>query len=80
MTKLQKEIKELGNADLVGRFETLTVSEVHEENSVRGLTKKTHYEWQLVHDELVRRLDAKTRRKRRRMKSWTTCMTHYQPM
>lgn len=59
MTKLQKEIKELSNADLVNRFETLTVSKVHEENSVRGLTKKTHYEWQLVHDELVRRLDAK---------------------
>ena len=56
MTKLQKEIMELSNEDLVGRFETLTVAEVHEENSRRGLSKKTHNEWQIVHDELLRRL------------------------
>ncbi|GEM_PF-6614536 len=59
MTKLQKEIMELSDRDLVGRFETLTVSEVHEENSVRGLTKKTHNEWQLTRDELLRRLETK---------------------
>jgi len=59
MTKLQKEIMELSNADLVGRFETMTVREVHEENSVRGVSKKTHNEWQLAHDELLRRLETR---------------------
>ena len=56
MTALEKEIRSLNNKDLVGRFETLTVCEVHEENSRRGLTKKTHKEWEIVKAELLRRL------------------------
>lgn len=56
MTKLQKEITELSNEDLVDRFDYVCATMTKEINSVRGQTKKTANEWQLVRDELLRRL------------------------
>ena len=56
MTKLQKKITELSNEDLVDRFDHVCVTMTKEINSVRGQTKKTANEWQLVRGELLRRL------------------------
>lgn len=59
MTKQEKELREMSNADLVGHFDYICTKLTHEVGSMRGQTKKTTTDWQMTKAELLRRLDNK---------------------
>ena len=56
MTKLEKELKELDNKQIVKRFESLTIILTNEVNSRRGQTKRTTHEYECAKKELYSRL------------------------
>lgn len=57
MTKQEREIMAMDNEELVGAFDVACTTLTHEENSRRGITKKSERYWQDLKKELLRRLE-----------------------
>lgn len=56
MTKLERELKGLDNEALLDKLVAATIKLTKEENTTRGLTKKTSDEFFTVYHELLGRL------------------------
>lgn len=56
MTKLERELKGLDNEALLDKLIAVTIKLTKEENTMRGLTKKTSDEFFAIYHELLKRL------------------------
>lgn len=56
-TKREKELQDMSNGELLREFRHITIKTVHEENSVRGMTKKSAKDEKLIIQEMSNRFD-----------------------